>query len=65
MPTTPNQTRTHYAIQRRIDGRYFDGQGWTDDASQAYRTSHGEAVNLAAYLYRITPGWVRAAVISD
>ncbi len=56
---------TRWGVQRQIDGRYFDGEGWTDDAAQAHRADYDEAVNLAAYLIRITPGWVRAVLISD
>lgn len=62
-----NETRHDdiaWGIQRQIDGLYFDGDGWTESADQAYRTpDRNEAANIAAYLVRITPGWVRAVIL--
>lgn len=63
---TPPAEAARWAIQRQIDRQYFDGDGWNYDAAKAYRTPRREeAVNIAAYLQRITPGWVRVALISN
>lgn len=63
MTRQPDNTAM-WAVQRQIDGRYFDGEGWTDQRADAYRTDHEEAVNLARHLIGITPGWVRAVLVS-
>ncbi len=64
--TTPAETTTQWTVQRQIDRQYFDGDGWTYDPAKAFRTpKREEAVNIAAYLYRVTPGRVHAAIIRD